>query len=123
MKPTSVYIIECAGYTKIGVAYDPLRRLAAINTGAPVAAVLIGSRQFDTRLSAHDIESRLHRRFSAFRSNGEWFDIKPATAMRALQKEVPHKLRDPSARSDSLSRWDFTDEDLTVTNLLGQRND
>lgn len=118
VRPTSVYIIECAGYTKIGVAVDPFRRLAGINTGAPVPAVLYGSRQFETRLTAHEIESRLHRQFRALRTNGEWFDLKPDVALMALRKAKPHKLRDPSARSDSLARWDLSGDGEDLAALL-----
>jgi len=115
---TSVYVIECAGFVKIGVAKRPLERLAAINTGTPVIATLYGSREFSGRLIAHNVESRLHRHFQRARANGEWFSVPPEVAMQALNAARTRKVRDPTARHDSLNRWDFSEDDPTITNLL-----
>jgi len=117
-RPTSVYIIECAGHVKIGVAVDPRNRLAAINTGTPVVASLFATRQFDARLIAHNVESRLHQMFRSHRANGEWFAIAPEAAWEALRSIRVRKLRDASARNDSLDRWDFSDDDPTIANIL-----
>lgn len=118
---TSVYVIECAGFVKIGVAKNPLERLAAINTGTPVVATLFGRREFAGRLIAYNVESQLHRTFRHARANGEWFAVPPETAMAALNACRVRKVRDANARHDSLDRWDFSDDDPTITDLLTSR--
>lgn len=118
---TSVYIIQCGEHVKIGVAKDPLRRLADINVGTPVLATLFGSREFDGRLVAYNVESQLHRTFRHARANGEWFAVSPEDAMSALKACRVRKVRDGNARYDSLNRWDFSEDDPTITNLLTQR--
>lgn len=45
MAVTSVYIIECAGYCKIGVAKNPNSRLKSINTATPIKASLYAHRE------------------------------------------------------------------------------
>ena len=122
-RPTSVYIIECAGYVKIGVAYDPESRLEEINVGAPVRATLYRSREFSERLVACNIESRLHRFFAQHRSNGEWFQITPQVAWAALRDAKPLRLRDRTKRHDSVARWEplTMDEAREMTNQLFSR--
>lgn len=120
LRPTSVYIIECAGYVKIGVSHRPHERLSTINTAVPILATLYGVREFDTRLVAHEIESRLHRKFRALRTNGEWFDLDPETAWKALTKARALKLVDPSVRN--ASRWggDTLDNEEMAAILTGR---
>lgn len=119
MGSVSVYIIECAGYVKIGLAADPCSRLKDINIGAPIKAALYRYRTFDSRLVAHEIESRMHRQFARKRTNGEWFDITPREAWAALKRQRPLRIANPKARHDSVSRWE-TDEPHDLTNLLTQ---
>lgn len=121
MQPTSVYIIECAGYCKIGVARNPEDRLRSINTGAPVRATLYRTREFPASLVARHVESHLHRLFRPHRSNGEWFDITPRKAWEALKRANPPTLANPKERADSLARWDFSDVPHDLTNLLTQQ--
>lgn len=116
-RPTSVYIIECMGYVKIGVARNPLQRLSDINTCVPIRAELRFSREFDDSLIAHYVESSLHRIFRKCRCNGEWFDLTPLEAWDALRKAKPPRLKDRTARHGTLQRWGSSD-DPTITNLL-----
>ena len=120
VQTTSVYIIQCGEHVKIGVAKDPLKRLAEINTGTPVMATLFGRREFDGRLIAYNVESQLHRKFCHARANGEWFAILPEVAMAALIACRARKVRDSAARHDSLNRWEFSeeDDDFTVANII-----
>lgn len=118
---TSVYIIQCGEHVKIGVAKNPLKRLAEINTGTPIIATLFGRREFAGRLIAYNVESQLHRTFLHARANGEWFAVPADVAMAALYACRVRKVRDGNARYDSLNRWDFSEDDPTITNLLTQR--
>jgi hypothetical protein len=117
MSSVSVYIMECAGYVKVGLAADPVSRLKDINIGAPIKASLYRFRTFDSRLVAHEIESRMHRQFAQKRSNGEWFDITPREAWEALKRQRPLRLVDPKARHDSMKRWQ-SEEPRDLTDIL-----
>jgi hypothetical protein len=117
MSSTSVYIIECAGYVKIGLAADPGSRLKEINIGAPIRAVLHRTREFESRTVAREIESRMHRLFARKRSNGEWFDITPGEAWEALKRQRPLRLVNPKARNDSVKRWE-SEEPHDITDIL-----
>ena len=116
-EPISVYVIECAGYAKIGIAADPIARVLELNTGSPIRAELYRHRTFASRVIAREIEGRLHRIFRSRRTNGEWFDITPAEAWEALKRQKPLRLVNPKARHDSAARWE-TDEPADLTNLL-----
>lgn len=67
-----VYLIKCSltGYTKIGVASDPLSRLKSHQVGCPqkleMAAVVEGD---------ETLESQLHRAFGDKWVRGEWFAL------------------------------------------------
>lgn len=68
-----VYFIEAeeSGLIKIGRAANPIRRLAAMQTGS--AEPLRLARTIRTDDDKH-LERELHRRFAADRVRGEWFD-------------------------------------------------
>jgi hypothetical protein len=114
-RPCSVYLIECAGYTKIGVAVDPLQRLPGINTGSPVKATLYRAREFGSVPMAHRIEAWMHRKFAALRTNGEWFDLSPAVAWEVLER-----VREPKRLGhwDMAANWPDDPADERITNLL-----
>jgi hypothetical protein len=77
MTTRKVYFIgaenRIGAIVKIGVAYEPKKRLSALQTASHerlrIMATIIG----DERL-----EGKLHRRYHAARVNGEWFRITPA---------------------------------------------
>ena len=111
---TCVYIIECAGRVKIGVANDPRSRLKELNIGSPDPARLVGTREFTSRAVAFEIESRMHRILRARQVKGEWFDIPADEAWALLKKQRPLRLINPKARHDSAARWqDEAPADLT----------
>lgn len=65
-----VYFIKCsdAGAVKIGIAKDPLHRVAVLQAGNPyllsLNEVLVGDR---------DLEHYFHQRFDGWHIHGEWF--------------------------------------------------
>lgn len=64
-RPTYVYFARLGNRIKIGISYDPARRVSEFN------AELIGSVEGDRSL-----EARLHHEFREFRTRGEWFKAK-----------------------------------------------
>lgn len=89
MRPTSVYIIECSGLLKIGVAAEPASRLKALKTGMPQLPRIAGSREFGSAREAYSVEKRLHRFFHRHRGHGEWFTVTVRDALKALRATEP----------------------------------
>jgi hypothetical protein len=69
----SVYFIQAAtgGLVKIGVAGDPVARLAEIQRMCPIPLRILGTLPGVGQAG----ESALHRRFAAERRHGEWFEL------------------------------------------------
>lgn len=123
-RPTSVYIIECNGLVKIGVAVDPAKRLKTIQTGQPVRATIYASREFSCAKVAYAVENQLHRRFVRQRKVGEWFDLTPAAAKRALNGIKPLVPSGVKIRSDRAEAWlPCSDEEwIAAVNSLFSRS-
>lgn len=70
--PTFVYFVadKLAGMVKIGYSNDPTRRLIALQTSHHTRLEILAMLPGDERL-----ESRLHRQFKMYRTEGEWFRL------------------------------------------------
>lgn len=68
-----VYIIRAidADRVKIGISQDPKKRLGALRTSSPHKLKI--SLVFRPNIVAIKLEQSLHKMFSTFRCNGEWF--------------------------------------------------
>lgn len=93
-----VYFIQAAesGRVKIGIAANPVRRLAELQTGSPEPLRILGVIPGGARL-----ESQLHARFADDRLHGEWF--RPSLAVLdylgvALGWNTPTPDQEASAR-------------------------
>lgn len=74
--PCLVYVIAAplVSRYKIGITTQrPMRRLEALQTGSPVPLELV-----ITFPGGAETEAALHRRFTARRAHGEWFDLTPS---------------------------------------------
>lgn len=73
-RPQYVYFIqnEATLAVKIGVAADPVSRLATLQTGSDGKLSIIG-----VLPGGRALERELHRRFSYARLSGEWFEPAP----------------------------------------------
>jgi len=58
---------------KIGRAKDLNKRIKALQTASPVPLKLLKSVQLSSEKESHELEQSLHKRFSDFRMQGEWF--------------------------------------------------
>jgi hypothetical protein len=87
--PGGVYFIQAGtdGPIKIGISDNPAKRLAQLQTAHPVGLALLGVVP-DVDLA---LERELHRRFAAYRMNGEWF----APAAPVLDYVATHARRAP----------------------------
>lgn len=89
-KDHTVYVIcherggEACGPVKIGIAADPVRRLASLRTGNPHRLVLFWHFLAPDRECARRLERGFHETRPEKRMEGEWFDLDPVTATQVL---------------------------------------
>lgn len=79
-KADFVYVIECRGFIKAGVARDVKRRLCMMQTGCPYELKVLVACQRD---NAYHAERVMHDRLKAFHVRGEWFQP-PDEVLKAL---------------------------------------
>ena len=81
-----VYVIDAVGgAVKIGIARDPHRRRAALQTAAPMPLRLAHVETVEEETASH-IERRAPRSISAHRLQGEWFATTAAIARDAIRQ-------------------------------------
>lgn len=70
-----IYIVnlESTSLYKIGKAKDVKKRMKQLQTGASFSLVLIA--EFQTGQEESKLEKAIHRRFSHYKTKGEWFDF------------------------------------------------
>lgn len=86
-RPRRVYLIQCGSYVKIGVSTEAGVRLAELQAGNPAALTLVWQSIPYPRNLAYRLERRSHRALASCRVSGEWFQIDPETALRAIMRE------------------------------------
>jgi len=64
-----IYFIEGAGLIKIGYSIDPEMRMKGLAVASPVPLVSLGYIP-----GSRALERRLHKKFTAIRAHGEWFE-------------------------------------------------
>lgn len=87
MTDCSVYVIGFdldKGPSKVGIASDPEKRMATLQTAHFQRLVLAGSWTCPDREIARALEASFHATQSKSRLSGEWFDIAPKTSMAIL---------------------------------------
>lgn len=89
-----VYVIAISGgqyaRVKIGIAADPLKRLAQLQTAQGQPLILCHAAWFPGESQARDIEGRMHDELSRWRCKGggsEWFDTK---VLRWVSRHASH---------------------------------
>jgi T5orf172 domain len=89
-----VYVVKAtSGHVKVGVAADPLARLAALQTGASEPLELAYACAVKSN-DGYAIEQAAHAMLCGRRLAGEWFDATPDLAVAAIAA-ASHRLRDP----------------------------
>lgn len=81
-----VYVVACHNYIKIGIASDFKARMSVLQVGNPYEIKTVN---LFFAQDAKEAERKLHDRFWAYRSRGEWF-------------EMPQRLIDALGRIESL---------------------
>lgn len=79
---TSVYVIASApDCHKIGIAYDPAKRLRSLNGASPVPLTLVASSPSE---EARKVEAMAHWLLRDSHLQGEWFRVSQERALAAL---------------------------------------
>lgn len=82
--PRYLYIMEGGGFHKIGIAFDPERRVKDLNLPFDVTVI------HSIRLAAPDIAERiLHGCFGHKRVRGEWFRLDPIDIFLIRRLQTP----------------------------------
>lgn len=96
-EPTHLYVMECAGRVKIGIAVNVEARMELLQLACPLKIALLHKRLFASRTTARLAERSLHLRFAEQRLWGEWFEVTPTAAVDAViaarEETDPVKLR------------------------------
>lgn len=82
-----VYVIALdreKGPSKVGIASDPKKRLAGLQTAHHQKLHLVGHWETPDRSIARVIEDSFHQVMAADRLSGEWFDMPPKRCMALL---------------------------------------
>ena len=86
-----VYFIHGGEYVKIGIAFNPKKRLTELQTSNPFSLILL--RAFKV-MDARAIERSLHSHYAASCVRGEWFklsdkDIERIMSARSIVDVIP----------------------------------
>lgn len=82
--PASVYVIGAGKLVKVGVATNPVGRLASLKTANPLIEGIL----FTTPLmrDAYYVESKAHDVLAKHHVSGEWFKCSPEKAIRVVKR-------------------------------------
>lgn len=90
-EPTYLYVLACAGHTKIGIAANVPDRIKHLQYASPLKIELLVQRLFLTRREARAAERALHEQYDHTRTWGEWFNLEAdliAAEVSALYQDV-----------------------------------
>jgi DNA-binding transcriptional regulator YdaS (Cro superfamily) len=84
-----VYIMRCgdSGPVKVGISADTNKRAVGLTQSGPSVVHVIHRVPFE-RKHARLVERVTHALLREYRTRGEWFDVSPSAAMRAVQEAI-----------------------------------
>lgn len=80
-RPTSVYVISCDGFIKVGMANSPNARLATLQAACPHEMALEYDFQFATKSLASRCEKAVHKSLVEHHVRSEWYSAPPELAI------------------------------------------
>ncbi len=86
--PCKIYAIERESEIKIGISKDPSKRIRGLQTGNASRLSLIWEVDVTSRVKAKNIETRIHREFSEWALNGEWFESTISSSARHMAEAM-----------------------------------
>lgn len=82
-----LYVVECAGFHKVGITRDFAKRLSVIDTGTPMPVRKIAMRTVALAGMVY-AETWLHHQLSPHHVKGEWFSAERQQILRLLPEAV-----------------------------------
>ena len=82
-----LYLISCKGFQKIGVADNPIDRMASLQIGCPFKLRLVCTCSFNSRTAAMHAETGIHAKLNKYNAHGEWFKL-PKDKVIALKQDM-----------------------------------
>ena len=96
-----IYVIAFNNkFSKIGVASDVGRRREHLQTGCPFELKVLTTFLLKNSKIAFEMEAEIHSRLAIFQTSGEWFEIPPTEAAKAIEEMISDLWR--PAQSGSL---------------------
>ena len=99
-----VYFFKHSGLNPIKIGYSsnksPLKRFNQFKTYAPYGAEIIG---FILSSNSKELETKLHKKFSQYRLDGEWFDI--TVEMVEKEIELQSSIEDLKLKTEFQLQW------------------
>jgi len=99
-KTATLYVIECAGFCKIGYAANFETRFSALDCANPLPLRKVALRSVSEASIAY-VEAWVHHRFADRRTKGEWFAVPPNEILSVL----PEALRRGKVYANHCRRW------------------
>jgi len=117
MSETYLYVIECEGFLKIGLASDVDRRLKSFTTGSPFELSVVYKRVLEHREAARLAERVAHESLHEHHERLEWFSCNKKTAVEACDSAASfaaetHRHNRLNQREKALSLIKKIDHDL-----------
>ena len=88
---TSIYVIQCCEYSKIGIAKNIKSRISSLQIGCPYELRVIA--KLGTSNARSD-ERRLHHLLRRFRTRGEWFKLSDSLIAHIVKAQTVADLLD-----------------------------
>lgn len=77
---------------KVGITKSLSARFSTIKTASAYPLEIYAALPFPERYDVQKIEDGFHRVMKPHRLNGEWFDMEPAFALRAMTENIRYYL-------------------------------
>lgn len=101
-RTATVYVVECAGFHKIGITNEFEKRFRGLDYANPLPVVKVATRTVPLAGLAY-AEAWLHMKLAEYRVKGEWFAVSRQQAVALL----PHAVRRACAYADHCRDWDL----------------
>ncbi len=101
-----IYVMESEiGLIKLGIANDPASRLKTIQGATGIRLAL--AHATEARRDARAVEAAAHKLLAEKRKTGEWFDVSPDEAIRAIEDATAliEESREPKEIEDYGFHW------------------
>lgn len=101
--PCHVYVMRCEARTKIGISHKPEGRRRTLQTASGEDVALAWVSEAAARWRCFAVEQALHVALGPYRLRGEWFTVRPSSAML---ERVARELRTLTTANEARAALD-----------------